>query len=107
MTDHDEAALRRKATRRADAKLAFRYHLIIYLLVNAGLAVINVATGPQPLWFLWPALGWGVGLAIHGRAGKGMRSRSPSFQVRSNGSSRESFPAPVITVLRAPTASGE
>ena len=66
MTDQDEADLRRKAARRADAKLAFRYHLIVYLLVNAGLVVINVVTGPGTLWFLWPALGWGVGLAVHG-----------------------------------------
>lgn len=58
--------LRRIATRRADAKLGFRSHLITYLLVNSGLAALNVATSPEYLWFLWAAAGWGIGLVSHG-----------------------------------------
>jgi hypothetical protein len=26
---------------------------------------INLATSPHHLWFFWPALGWGLGLAAH------------------------------------------
>lgn len=42
----------------------FYTHLIIYAVVNAGLAVINALTGP-PWWVLWPVIGWGIGLLIH------------------------------------------
>lgn len=66
MTSTDEADLRRKAERRADAKLAFRAHLIAYVVINAGLAAINLATSPGTLWFVWPMFGWGIGLVAHG-----------------------------------------
>jgi hypothetical protein len=44
----------------------FRYHLIIYAVVNALLIIINLSTSPDKLWFYWPLLGWGIGLAAHG-----------------------------------------
>ena len=68
MTDDTEAALRRKAERRADAKLAFRGHLIAYVVINAGLVAINLLTSPDHLWFYWPMAGWGIGLIAHGVA---------------------------------------
>lgn len=45
---------------------AFYMHLFQYVIVIAGLALLNIATSPQYLWFIWPALGWGVGIAAHG-----------------------------------------
>lgn len=66
MTNADEAELRREAERRADAKLAFRRHLIAYLVINAGLLTLNLITSPGHLWFYWPMFGWGVGLLAHG-----------------------------------------
>jgi len=44
----------------------FYQHLIVYVLVNAGLAVINLTSNPNDLWFVYPLFGWGVGLAAHG-----------------------------------------
>ena len=44
----------------------FYIHAIQYAVVIAGLAAVNLFTGPQYLWFLWAAFGWGVGLAVHG-----------------------------------------
>jgi hypothetical protein len=64
----DDAELRRLATRRADMKLGFRTHLLVYALVNAGLAAINLATNPGHLWFVWPLMGWGVGIVAHAAA---------------------------------------
>jgi hypothetical protein len=29
------------------------------------LGLINLFTGSEYLWFLWPAMGWGIGLAFH------------------------------------------
>ena len=45
---------------------SFYTHAIQYAVVIAGLAVVNLFTSPQYLWFLWAAFGWGVGLAVHG-----------------------------------------
>jgi hypothetical protein len=68
MTDDLNRELRRKAERRADAKIGFRIHLLVYAVVNAGLFAINMITSPGHFWFMWGALGWGVGLLAHGLA---------------------------------------
>jgi 2TM domain-containing protein len=61
----DDVELRRLATRRADMKLAFRSHLIAYVIVNAGLVTINLITSSGYFWAIWPIIGWGIGLAAH------------------------------------------
>ncbi|CAM5306944.1 hypothetical protein TMEC54S_01121 [Thauera mechernichensis] len=43
----------------------FYIHLAQYLVVIAGLGVFNLVSNPHKLWFLWPALGWGVGILAH------------------------------------------
>jgi hypothetical protein len=75
----DDVELRRLAIRRADMKLAFRSHLMAYVLVNAGLVAINLLTSPGYFWAIWPMLGWGIGLGAHAASvymnGEGMRDR--------------------------------
>jgi hypothetical protein len=70
--DESTADLERRARRRVKRKLGFYWHLMIYILVNAGLMAINLL-GTNSRWghgdFFWsgfPLIGWGVGLAIHG-----------------------------------------
>lgn len=48
------------------AKGEFYSHLSAYILVNALLVGINLATSSDYLWFIWPLMGWGVGLILHG-----------------------------------------
>jgi hypothetical protein len=43
----------------------FARHLVPYVLVNAMLVFINLATSTAFLWFPIVMLGWGVGLASH------------------------------------------
>jgi hypothetical protein len=62
----NEERLRRRAVRRVRAKLGFRNHLLVFVLVNAGLAAINLITSPRYLWFLYAMGGWGIGLLVHG-----------------------------------------
>lgn len=45
---------------------AFYLNLSVYGIVIFGLMVINLATDATYLWFLWPAFGWGIGVALHG-----------------------------------------
>ncbi len=71
----DEAVQTTQTSMRADEALAmahvravkrFYIHLCQYIVVIGALAIINLATAPRHLWFIYPALGWGVGLAFHG-----------------------------------------
>ena len=73
--DHDDAHRRRTAARQVDAKLSFRIHLFVYLIVNAGLLLLNLATSPGYLWCLWSLFGWGVGLIAHAYAVYGLATR--------------------------------
>ena len=61
-----ELELRQLARKRAQLKLSFFGHLAIYVVVNVILLVVNLLTSPGALWFYWPALGWGMGVAAHG-----------------------------------------
>ncbi len=61
MTDDDLEAI---AMRRARAKLGWYGHAAIYAIVNAVLMTISFTNGEH--WAIYPALGWGLGLAIHG-----------------------------------------
>lgn len=61
-----EHELRLEARKRAQLKLSFFGHLAIYLVVNVILLVVNLLTSPGALWFYWPMLGWGIGVAAHG-----------------------------------------
>jgi len=56
-----EQRVLRRARRRAGAEAAFYTHLMSYLGVMAFLALTNLM---YP-WFVWPALGWGIGLFAH------------------------------------------
>jgi len=44
----------------------FYLHVAQYVLVIAVLVVINLVTSPHYFWAIWPALGWGVALAMNG-----------------------------------------
>jgi transcriptional regulator with XRE-family HTH domain len=44
----------------------FYIHLTQYVLVIAALAAINLICYPRYWWFVWPALGWGLGVVAHG-----------------------------------------
>ena len=54
-----------KARNRVKKKVEFRSHLVSYLVVMAFLFGINILTSNY-MWVMWPALGWGLGLAFHG-----------------------------------------
>ena len=65
MNDDEQPTLEARARRRVARKMGFYTHLLVYACVNAGLWLVNAATG-SPRWAMWPLLGWGIGLAVHG-----------------------------------------
>lgn len=63
MTDRDEKY--EIARKRAKDKLDFLRHLVTYIIVIAFLAFINNRTWGGYQWWLWAALGWGIGIVSH------------------------------------------
>lgn len=70
-----EAGMTEKATLSTEEEKAMIYvrdikgfynHLIKYGLVISFLFLINIIKSPDYLWVIWPALGWGVGVLLHG-----------------------------------------
>jgi hypothetical protein len=59
------ASAEQRARRRLVAEKGFYVHLVTYVVVISGLFVINALTGSGRWWFVWPAIGWGIGLTIH------------------------------------------
>ncbi len=45
---------------------AFYINLWSYVIVMTVLLIINLLTGPRYIWVVWPALGWGIGVLMHG-----------------------------------------
>jgi serine/threonine-protein kinase len=69
----ERKGLQRRPTRAPDKAKAkgsepsivrkFRSNFASYVAVNGGLLLMNVVTGLDSPWFLFPAIGWGIGLA--------------------------------------------
>ena len=56
-------ALEQLAVKRARAKLGWYIHASVYVAVNLLLAALSAMSGRHGAVF--PALGWGIGLAVH------------------------------------------
>ncbi|WP_432730923.1 2TM domain-containing protein [Variovorax sp. W6] len=63
-SDSSRSDIERLARRRAGAKMGWYIHALVYVLVNLGLVAISAANGRS--WAMYPLMGWGLGLLIHG-----------------------------------------
>lgn len=64
-----EDKLRKLARKRAKAKIGFYIHLVVYVVVNAFLFLLWYFMTPDITgipWFIYPLVGWGIGLVAHG-----------------------------------------
>ncbi|MDP1567260.1 MAG: 2TM domain-containing protein [Polaromonas sp.] len=59
-----DTRLEQLARKRASAKLGWYIHATVYLLVNLLLVALSASSGRH--WAIFPLLGWGLGLAVHG-----------------------------------------
>ena len=57
-------AIERLAQRRAKAKMGWYIHASVYTLFNLLLLTLSASSGRY--WAVFPALGWGLGLLVHG-----------------------------------------
>lgn len=67
-----ESAARKQAKRES----AFYRSLVAFVLVNAFLIALNLLTSPSHLWFIYPLLGWGIGIASQAFSTFGSRGDS-------------------------------
>ncbi|HEV2528438.1 MAG TPA: 2TM domain-containing protein [Thermomicrobiales bacterium] len=63
MADSDDSY--RRARKRAEEVAGYWSHLGAYLIVIGALIIINLITWGGYFWAIWPAMGWGIGLAFH------------------------------------------
>lgn len=62
---------------------SFRAHAGSYLMVMALLVTIWLLTTPGGyFWPVWPMLGWGIGLASHGLAARGLSRHQSALSQR-------------------------
>ena len=78
--------LKRIARRRVSARIGLSIHATAYVAVNGFLALVQSQATPQHAWALWPAAGWGIGLAIHAAVvvlgQSGLRERMEAEELR-------------------------
>ncbi len=65
-TNFDEKNAYFNAKKRVEEIKGFYGNLSSYVVVISTLAIINLCTSPEYLWFFWPMLGWGIGVIFHG-----------------------------------------
>ena len=56
-----------EAQKHVRARRGLYVHAMLYAIVNATLLAVDALT-PGGWWFFWPAIGWGVGLAMNALA---------------------------------------
>jgi hypothetical protein len=70
MTDPFERAVMREelaeySTFVEQCRAGLLIHAVVYAAVNVLLIVVNALTWSGYPWFVYPLLGWGIGLAAH------------------------------------------
>ena len=54
------------AKKKVEARMSFYTHLVVYLVVITLLTILNLTVAGNYFWAMWPMIGWGSGVIIHG-----------------------------------------
>ncbi len=54
-----------RAMQKRQGKIGVTIHSAVYVAVNSALAAVNLLLVPEVIWFIYPLLGWGIGLTLH------------------------------------------
>jgi hypothetical protein len=65
-THSSDDNLEQLARKRVDARMGWYIHATVYAVVNLALITASFSAGRH--WAIFPALGWGLGLMMHGLA---------------------------------------
>lgn len=62
-----DSVLRERAIKQLKKQRDFQTHLLVYVLVNGMLVAIWAISSPGVFfWPLFPIVGWGIGVVLHG-----------------------------------------
>jgi hypothetical protein len=85
-----------RAAFEGELRSGFKSHVAQFLLVNAFLFLINFFATPDYFWFVYPLLGWGLGLAIQGaHTYRSSPEREEEFRKWLEKRARPAVPGPV------------
>jgi 2TM domain len=59
-------ASQKQAKAKSRRRLGFQLHLIPYLVTSVFMVLLNLTTTPRCFWSIYPILGWGLGVTLHG-----------------------------------------
>lgn len=109
--DSEAARERRREFVRSGSRTGFRTHATVFAAVNLLLFAIWLTTwllagGTSYPWFLWPLLGWGIGLAAHYAVVRN-HLRSPAPATPAAGSSKADELARLADLHRSGSLSDE
>lgn len=62
LSDYQEAY---NSLKKEEEKQGLLWHIAIYVVVNAVMVAVNLVYLPGSIWFIYPLLGWGLGLLSH------------------------------------------
>lgn len=65
MVEEEEKESYKRAKARVAELKGFYEHLLAYIAVNIMLAIINLVTSPDELWFYWVTVFWGIFVIWH------------------------------------------
>lgn len=71
-----------RARKQVRKEREFYAHLASYLIVNTFFVVLNLLTDPGSIWFIFPMLGWGIGLASHATSVFGLPGLGRDWEAR-------------------------
>ena len=54
------------AKKKVEARMRFYTHGVVYLVVMSMLTILNLTVAGDYFWAMWPMIGWGSGVIIHG-----------------------------------------
>ncbi len=61
----DDESDRTAARRRVEGRRGLILNVVMYLVCNAGMFAVWAISGAHYPWFLWPMIGWGLGIIGH------------------------------------------
>jgi len=71
-----------RAQKRVKEIKSFYGNLISYCIIIPFLIIVNIITSPGDLWFIYPMLGWGIGVAAHGMGVFGVGKKWEEKKIR-------------------------
>ena len=54
------------AKKKVETRMSFYTHLVVYLGVITLLTILNLTVAGDYFWAMWPMIGWGSGVIVHG-----------------------------------------